>query len=386
MPLPVSSLAVRERTTTVFRVRRVATGLALAVTAALAAAGCTSSQSAGAAGAEAYRPQLTLSEAKAAYTTYVTTSDLAARVGNESLAMSVVQGAAADTLSAEYTIARASNVVPPYTRYQYGTPTYYLPEPTSAAGGPDYFVVSVARSALPGATPLVPSALGTAADVRLPAIGTVLMLFEKLDAGGAWQVASISQVETGESVPVLATDKSGYVVPDALGDLGTQLVRPALTPPLQATVVDDGPTSSATQVVASGPLTTGLYELGATSAQGMAAPPGDVYQWLLEGSSVGRLALHTADGGSLVLYTMYLDLIVQTKSSLDQDVPVLSGQPITVPADVEPLLPPDRRNPTTRLEAQDILSFAAIDPPAADKSAKIQVIAIGGGLRTAFGN
>ena len=66
-----------------------------------------------------------------------------------------------------------------------------------------------------------------------------------------------------------------------------QLVRPALAPPLQASVVDDGPASPAAQAVASGPLTTGLYDIGATSARGIAPPPGDVYQWLLEGRATG---------------------------------------------------------------------------------------------------
>ncbi len=142
----------------------------------------------------------------------------------------------------------------------------------------------------------------------------------------------------------------------------------------------------ATQVVASGPLTTGLYKIAAASVPGIAAPPGDVYQWLLEGSNYARLSLKTADGGSLVLYTMYLNLIATTKSSLAQETPVVPGPPITVPASVKPLLPADLRRPTTRLEAQSILSFAAIDPPAADKSAKIRVIAIGGGLYSAWGS
>ena len=81
---------------------------------------------------------------------------------------------------------------------------------------------------------------------------------------------------------------------------------------------------------------------------------------------------------------MYLNLTVQTKSSLNEDVPVLPGPPITVPAYVKPLLPVNQWTPTTRLETQDVLTFAAIDPPAADKSAKIQVIAVGGGLYTAL--
>jgi len=367
-------------------------GLALAVAAALGAAGCTSSQGTGASGVsatsassprlEAYTQQLTLAEARAAYAAYVTTSDLAARVGDESLALSAVTDAAADTLRADYSIAHASDLGPPFTRYSYGSPTYYLAEPSSA-GGQRYFVVSVTRSPVPGTSSMGTSAQDTAAGVELPASGTVLLLFEKPAASGAWQVASISQVAPGESVPALATDGDGYVITDSMNGAGTQLVRPALAPPLQAGVVDDGPDSPAAQAVASGPLTTGLYQIGATSAAGIAPPPGDAYQWLLEGSSYGRLALRLSDGGSLVLYTMYFNLTVQTKSSLDEDVPVSSGPLITVPAYLKALLPPARWTPTTRLESQDILSFAAIDPPAAEKSAKIQVIAIGGGLHTA---
>ena len=366
---------------------RAASGLALAVAAALGAAGCTSSQSAAAttstpsAHSVAYRPQLILADARAAYAAYVTTSDNAASSGDESVALSVLTGAAADTLSAQYQIAHSSHLSPPYTSYRYGTPTYYLPQP-SAAGDPEYFLVSVPRSPVPSATPQVPPAQDMAADVQLPASGAILMLFEKAAPSGAWQVASISQLTPGESVPGLAT-QDGYVIMDRTDSVGTQLVRPALVPPLQAGVVDDGPASPAAQVVAGGPLTTGLHEIGATSAGGIAPPPGDAYQWLLEGSNYGRLSLRTANGGTLVLYTMYFNRTVQTKSSLHQDTPVLSGPPITVPANVAPLLSANQLAPKTRLQTQDILTFAAIDPPAADKSAKIQVIAIGGGLYSA---
>jgi hypothetical protein len=174
------------------------------------------------------------------------------------------------------------------------------------------------------------------------------------------------------------------VIAESLSSPGNAaLVRPALTPPLQATVVDDGPTSAATRFVASGPLTTGMYQAAATSARGIAAPPGDVRQWLLEGSGYGRLALRTADGGVLVLYAMYLNNTVETKSALNQDIPVLPGPPITVPDYLKPLLSPAHWAPRTRLLAQDILTFAAIDPPAASNTAMVQVIAIGGGLHSA---
>jgi hypothetical protein len=370
----------------------VAPGLALAVAAALgaaAAAGCTSAagtattsaSSASRPGSQAYWPQLTLADAQAAYTRYVTTSDQAARTGDESLALSVVQGLANDSLYSQYTIAHAEHVKPPYTRYTYGTPKYYLPQPP-AQGQPEYFVVSVARSPVPGTTALAPAAQDVAAGIQLPASGTVLMLFEKSASGGPWQVASISELTPGESVPAMATDKHGYVILSSMDSQGTQLVRPSLTPALAATVVDDGPASAASQVVADGPLTTGLYQMATTPARGLTVPQGDVYQWVLEGSNYGRLSLQTADGGALVLYGMYFNRTVQTPSSLNQDIPIVPGATITVPDYVKPLLSRDQWTPKTKLQTQDILSFAAIDPPAGS-SAKIRVIAIGGGIHNA---
>jgi hypothetical protein len=231
---------------------------------------------------------------------------------------------------------------------------------------------------------MTPSSQDTAAGVPLSAAGRVLFLFEKSAADGSWQLASTSQLLPGESLPALATDSHGYVVLESFNQpTGSPLVIPALAPPLQASVVDDGPASAAARVVASGPLTTGLYKESATSARGIAPPPGDAYQWLLEGSNYGRLAVKTVGGGVLVLYAMYLNTTVETRSVLSQDIPVLPGPTITVPGFVRPLLAPARWTPQKRLQTQDIVTFAAIDPPSTDKSAKIQVIAVGGGLNTA---
>jgi hypothetical protein len=372
-----------------------ASGLALAAFATLsttALSACSSSPASTASttatnsasiSSDAVWRQLTLSDARAAFTSYVATSDLAARTGDRRLAESLLSGAAEDTTSAAFTIARRSHILPPYTRYTYGTPTFYLPEPPPA-GDPQYFAVSVQRTPAGGTTPMTPSSQDVAAGVRLPAAGRVLLLFEKSAAGGSWQLASTSQLLPGESVPALSTDSHGYVILESFNKpTGSPLVIPALAPPLQASVVDDGPTSPAAQVVASGPPTTGLYKESATSARGIAAPAGDVYQWLLEGSNYGRLALKMANGGVLVFYTMYLNTTVETRSALNQDIPILPGPQITVPGFVRPLLGPKSLAPQKRLQTQDILTFAAIDPSSTDKSAKIRVIAVGGGLHTA---
>ncbi len=332
---------------------------------------------------EAVWRQLTLSDARAAFTSYVAASDRAARTGDKTLALSVLSGAAADTMSAAFTIARKSHIVPPYTSYAYGTPTFYLPEPPRA-GDPQYFVVSVERTPVPGTTPMTPSSEDVAGGVHLPVAGRVLLLFEKAAATGSWQLASNSELMPGESVPALATDSHGFVILESFTDpIGSPLVIPALAPPLQASVVDDGPASPAAQVVASGPATTGLYKESDTSARGIAPPTGDVYQWLLEGSNYGRLAVKMANGGVFVLYTMYLNTTVETKSALNQDIPILPGPQITVPDYVRPLLAPTLWAPRTRLQTQDIVTFAAIDPPSTDRSAKISAIAVGGGLYTA---
>jgi len=334
----------------------------------------------GAQASPAAGPALTAGRAQSAFASYVAASPLAARTGNRTLALSVLSGVAADTTGAQFKIAQAAGIRPPYTQYRYGTPTFYRPT-ASPAGNPQYFVVSVERTLVSGTSPVNASGQDVAAGVALPSSGRVLMLFQQSGSGHPWQLASASQLAPGESVPALATDGRGSVPAEHFTAASSAtLVRPALAPPLQATVVDDGPASAAAQFVASGPLTTGLYQEAATSARGITPPPGDVYHWLLEGSSEGRLALRTADGGVLVLYAMYLNNTVETESALNQQIPVLPGPTITVPDYLKPLLPPARWAPRTRLQAQDILSFAAIDPPATGKSAKIQVIAIGGGV------
>ncbi len=69
-----------------------------------------------------------------------------------------------------------------------------------------------------------------------------------------------------------------------------------------------------------------------------------------------------------------------------QAIPLVPGPPITIPAYLKPLMPRGQKPARNRLLAKDVLSFAAIDPPAPKPGAtpaKIQVIAIGGGVRYA---
>jgi hypothetical protein len=202
------------------------------------------------------------------------------------------------------------------------------------------------------------------------------MVFEQASTSTAWQLASLSQFPSGMALPRLALDSDGYV-PQVPMTATTLLARPDVTGPLQAAVVDDGPASSATKAVAAGPLTTGMYQGAREHAEGLTAPRGDVYQWELEGTRFPAFALRTASGGALVLYAMYLNSTVAVPDVINKADPIRPGLPIEVPGEFAALLPADKTAPRKSLETQQLLSFAAIDPPA--DPAKVTVIAIGGG-------
>jgi hypothetical protein len=263
---------------------------------------------------------------------------------------------------------------------RFGTPAYYLPEST---GYPRWFVADVVLTAS-GAkeSPLTPAEGGV---VPWMGIGTGasrhLVLFEKATAAAPWQLASDSRLAPGASPPALAKDDTGHVpvVPLAGSAL---LARPDVAGALQAAVVDDGPASPAATVVASGPLTTGIYQAEHDTLLGLSVPPGDVSQWELEGANVTKFALRTADGGALVFYAMYLNTTVEVPALFNKSEPVDPGPLIAVPPYVAPLFGVGNTPPRRHLEAQQLLSFAAVDPPGSP--AKIQVIAIGGGPNYAY--
>jgi hypothetical protein len=345
-------------------------GAALALTAALAAAGCTSTPPAstgtgtsGTGGA----PAVTIAQARQVFGSYVAVAGRAAVSGDSSLALSRVTGVAKQTVDAELKAAKAGTGG--LARYRFGTPTFYLTRPD---GYPRWFVASVRRTLVgqPG-TP------GGTAGVSLPATGQVLMVFEQGSATSPWLLASTSQLAPGSSVPPLAVNSAGYVATVPLSS-GAQLARPDVAGPLQAAVVDDGPASPAAKVVAAGNFTTGIYDAARSPTTGLTPPRGDVYQWELEGSGYAAWALRTADGGALVFYPMYLNSTVEVPALLNKGYPVNPGPPITVPGYLDFLLSPRTQPPRLRLESQQVLSFAAVDPPAG--AGKIQVIAMGGGF------
>lgn len=348
-------------------------GAALAVAAALAAVGCTSG-SPGTSG-NAHRgqggaPAVTTAEASRAFASYAANRVASAYYYDER-SLSTTTGVAHAVFSAGNRVLRYYQAQPVSPGFRFSKPVFYLP---ASAGYPQWFVADV--STTPGRRPSSPPTPAEGAAV--PWIGTggrMLVLFEKTSATTGWQLASESFLAPGTAPPALATDGHGRVPVVPLSD-GALLARPDVTGPLQAAVVDDGPASAAAKVVAGGPLTTGLYDTLRTTLLGLSAPAGDQRQWTLEGSRYTPFALRTADGGALVLYAMYLNAKVATPAELSKGV-ITPGPPITVPPYLAPLLPPGTPAPRVSLQAQQVLSFAAVDPPSGN--GKIQVIAIGGG-------
>lgn len=375
------------------RWRRLIIGQVLGLAAVLTAAGCTAGPAGPASAGPSARPAapaITPAQARQVFDSYVSATAEAVRTSDGRLALSVVTGVQRAVLAATLgshsvvvhpasaTAAYRSSltVKPSYGQDAYGTPVFYLPE---AAGYPRFFVADVTQTAEGAASG--DGTTAAAGGAALPADGPVLMLFEQASATAPWLLGSISRLPTGTTLPKMATDSAGYI-PVVLPSAGTLLASPDLVGPLQAAVVDDGPASTATRAVADGPLTTGLYEGAVNHASGLRPPGGDVYQWELEGSDLPQFALRTADGGALAFYSMSLTTTVAVPDFINKADPVNSGPPIQVPVNLQMLLPAGHPAPLIQLSSEQTLSFAAIDPPPSP-AARIQVIAMGGGLTSA---
>ena len=372
----------------------------LAVTVALAVSGCARGAastgvppaSAGTGPVARAAPAVTEAQARRAFDRYVAVSSQAswpdqasassvltgverAVVGASRASSGVVLQEGSDATGSRAYSSSLSIDLPGGVSYAYRSPAYFIPE---QAGYPKFFAAYTTRTikGLSAADGMSVWAGG----VKVPADGPVLMLFSQESASAPWKLASTSRLTAGATMPALARDASGAVPRVALSAPGL-LISPRDAGALQAAVVDDGPASAASRVVAAGPLTTGLYQ-GARSDMGLVVPRGDVYQWTLEGSTLPAFALRTADGGALVFYSMTLNTTVAVPDVINKADPVHPGRPIQVPLALLPLLPPGTSaTPREQLQSVETLSFTAVDPPAGH--GKLQVVAIGGGLTSA---
>lgn len=304
----------------------------------------------------------TAAQAGQVFNNYVTQTAAALAAGDTAAASALDRRVPWHELSAQ--VATEKSRHEPVAPDQYGTPSFYIPE---QHGFPQWFVASVRRTAPPGS----PTSLAGAP--QAPS-GQVLMLFQKMAAAQPWKLNGSVQLEPGQQMPTFATGAGGAIKTARLDDSGSYLAGPDVVGPLQASVVDDGPAAPAASAVAGGPFTTGLYQ----RQSAVKAPAGDVRQWSLQGSNDPRFALRTADGGALVFYSMDLDTITEVPAVLAQANSVKAGKPIAIPPEFIPLLPPRHVPPRVRVKTQYMLTFAAIDPPASARNAKIQIIAADG--------
>jgi hypothetical protein len=316
---------------------------ALAIAAAVSLTGCAPAAPADAASGVSH--VLTLAQARAAYSSYLATSAAAAAQGDETAGLSVVAYAQWALTKAGYTALASAGT--PVTRYSYGTPTFYVP---ALSGYPEWFMVAVPRKT------------GAA-----PAVNTV-MIFERAKATKPWTLDGSAVLS--QPLPAIARNRDGYAIAVSGSDQGL-LLRPDVVGATQAAVVDDGPGSPAAAVIGRGPQTTGLYAAQAARARAAAAQ-GLQYQWLLQGAPFRQFQLRTADGGALVLYGMYLNTTTEHPNAA-------AGPPISVPASIAALFPSPDQIAYHALWVNGTYEFAAIDPPASARDARVEIIGADGG-------
>ncbi len=318
---------------------------ALAAVTLLSVQGCAPAPDADADAITPTSHSVTFADARAAYQTYLKVSDTAAATGDQASALTVVTSAQwAQTRSQYSALVSAGTPVP---RYRYGTPTFYVP---ALSGFPQWFVVAADRTTVTGRKP--------------GATASTLMLFAREKKTEDWTLSGTAVLS--RPLPAIARDADGYAVPVSSKD-STLLLRPDVAGATQAAVVDDGPSSPAAQVIAAGPMTTGLYAAQAARAAAEQAR-GLQYQWLLQGAPYPQVGLRLVGGDSaLIMYGMYLN-------TSNEHPNLVAGSPIGVPAEFTPLLAAPTEVGYHAVFANWAYQFAAIDPPATARDGKLDVI------------
>jgi hypothetical protein len=288
---------------------------------------------------------VTFADARAAYQTYLNVSGTAAATGDQASALTVVTSAQWAQTKSQYAALVTAGT--PVARYRYGTPTFYVP---ALSGFPQWFVVAADRTTVTGGKPGVTD--------------STLMLFARGETTDDWTLSGTAVLS--RPLPAIARDADGYAVPVSTTDT-TLLLRPDVAGATQAAVVDDGPSSPAAAAVAAGPMTTGLY--AAQSARAAAEQArGLEYQWLLQGAPYPQVGLRLAGSGSaLIMYGMYLN-------TSNEHPNLVAGSPIPVPAGFKPLLGAPTEVGYHAVFANWVYQFAAIDPPATARDAKLDII------------
>jgi len=285
---------------------------------------------------------LTIAQAQAAYGSYVTASTAAAKQGDATKGLDTVADGQWAIVHAQYRALATTGT--PVPQYSYGTPTFYVPALSSY---PQWFVVTVPVTTATGA----------------PA-SSMIMAFDRSAPDEPWTLNGTAVLD--HPLPAIARDSDGYAINVSTKDTSL-LLPPNVVGATQAAVVDEGPTTPAAGVIASGPQTTGLYTTQAAQNNSYTAQ-GLSYQWLLEGAAVPQFDLRTTDGGALVIYTMYLNTTVEHPGNV-------FGPPIPIPATFTPIANPSKATSAHGVTANWTYEFATVDPPSTAHGAKAEVIA-----------
>ena len=292
---------------------------------------------------------LTIAQARQAFNFYVTSSTLAAEQGSSAKGLAIVADGQWSITHAQYATLNSTGT--PVPQYRYGTPAFYVP---AQSGYPQWFVVGV-------------PAVSTSGTPDGSTVNTV-MAFQREAPDALWTLNGSAVLD--QPLPDIARDGDGYAISVSTKD-SSLLLPPNLVGATQAAVVDEGPAAPAAAAIASGPQTTGLYATQAAlnssyTGQGLS------YQWLLEGAAVPQFDLRTADGGALVIYTMYLNTTIEHPGNV-------FGPPIPIPANFAPIATATTGTKGNHgVAANWTFEFATVDPPATAHGAKAVVIAAAG--------
>ncbi|MFC4910408.1 hypothetical protein [Actinomadura gamaensis] len=260
--------------------------------------------------------------------------DVARASGDERLALSwVVDGQYALT-AAEF--RKASHDGDPVPRFSYGQPTFYVPKFQEVKTFPQWFVAAVPRTEQ-----------GKPKSTR-----TALMAFILRSPGDQWKLSLETDLDPKAKLPKVVLDGQGYATALLTGDTSV-LIRPRDLPGIQATIAAEGPSSVASKVMASGPVTTGM-NADIQAARKKARHQGLGFSSVVVATPYPIFALRTEQGGGLVLYSLFRNnsLYVKSKDRPKRKPPI--------PPETAHLL--DGTVPGYEIDYTETLQLAAADP------------------------
>jgi hypothetical protein len=178
-------------------------------------------------------------------------------------------------------------------RYEWGSPTFYVPK------------------FRPGATGLWFSALATRNG------HPTLLTFAKADD---WRLSSAAQLLPGQKPPDVELDADGYATALAADDRSVT-ISPQFMGPLHATVAEAGATGVTAGLIAPGAYTTDVAEQ-ITAGRKKAKSDGFSYDSIFSAGDYPVYALRTVGGGALIQYSLTRTTTTTTKTAEDDWIPV----------------------------------------------------------------